>query len=436
MRRPTVLFINRVYPPDHGATGRMLRDLARGFARDGWEVTVLTTGPRGRKERDGTVLLHRLRAHGRKSMIHYALVWVRLLIAGLRTPRHDLVVSMTDPPMLVVAGSLIARAKKSRHIHWCQDLYPDLLPVVGVSLPEWLMGILTRRGRDAMRRCDRIVVIGRCMARSLTTRGLDPKKISVIPNWPDSELVSGRPAPMPQRIAVDVSALPVNAKPVEEQIRDRIEQKFRVLYAGNLGAAHPVATILDAAEILQHSHPDIQFVFVGDGPRFEELSSERARRGLDNIKLLPWQPPSRLRALMESGDVHLMSMTPDATGLLSPSKIYAALAIARPCVLVGPSTSEAGRLIEDFGAGRVVPQNDANGLAAAISQFRDDPQAWFNAHEGAQRAGELFVPAGSIEIWLEKAAALVALDQPGISLLTGHNRTEAAPPASQNDRAA
>src|SRR5687768_17300079 len=133
MRTPSVVFFNRVYPPVRGATGRLLRDLARAFARDGWEVTIVTTGSEYRKERDGPVRIVRLKPPlAGRSILSCGLIWLRMLWTGLCLPRHDLVVTMTDPPLFVAAGRLISRYRKSAHMHWCQDLYPDLLPALDI----------------------------------------------------------------------------------------------------------------------------------------------------------------------------------------------------------------------------------------------------------------------------------------------------------------
>lgn len=404
MRKPSVVFFNRVYPPGRGATGRVLRDLARAFARDGWDVTVVTTGPQSRKERDGAVRVVRLGVNSRRRMgvSFYLMVWMRMLVAGLSVSRPDLIITMTDPPLFVMAGRMIARIRKCKHMHWCQDLYPDLLPAIGVRVPPNVMQYFKINSRRAMKGCDKVVVIGRCMARHLTHSGMDAGRVAVIPNWPDIELMPdagsyaiANPPP--------ANTQPVNgARPYNELFRDT-EPKFRILYSGNIGRAHPVQTILDAAEILLNRYPDIEFVFVGDGPAFDRLAQERARRGLENIRFLPWQPVSRLRDLMESGDVHLISMHNDAAGLLVPSKLYSALAVGRPCILVGPGQSEAARIIQDFHAGSVVPQGQAEQLAQVIEAYRLSSEVWYGAHEGAAKAGRIFVPEESINAWLERA---------------------------------
>ncbi len=400
-QKPSVLFLNRTYPPGQGATGRVLRDLAQGFAKDGWDVTVLTCGPKAGEQKDGAVKVKRIKAGPAKTVFNYLMIWLRLLYVALKMPRHSLVVTMTDPPLLVVAGRFIARRKKSSHIHWCQDLYPDIMPVIGMKLPRFMMGWLRDVSRRAMKSCNRVIVIGRCMARHLAHTGLDMSKVTIIPNWPDREISS--PIPVTVNIANVANDRGQGTQHNGQPIYFDTEPKFRVLYAGNLGRAHPVATILEAASILQSQHPEIEFVFVGDGPVHERLALERAKRGLDNIRLLPTQPAERLRELMESGDVHLISMKPEAAGMLVPSKLYAALAAERPCILIGPEQSETARVIHDYHAGSVVPQGNPGALADTIRTYLTDGNVWFNAQQGAAQAGSQFQPDQSITSWLQNA---------------------------------
>ncbi|MEM7650724.1 MAG: glycosyltransferase family 4 protein [Pseudomonadota bacterium] len=411
MRRPSVLFINRVYPSANGqsgrgASGRVLRDLARSFAREGWQVTVITTGPKALSERDGAVRVIRVKGLDKpKGAFAYIWVLLKLMIAALKLPRTHMIVTMTDPPFLVVVGQIISALKKNRHMHWCQDLYPDVFPALGVRMPAFLMNFLKSRVRSAMRSCDKVIVIGRCMARHLSFDGFDPKQITVIPNWPDAELME---QPAEGEAEARAQDLAQNARPHEEQHKHG--PRFRVLYAGNIGRAHPIDTILDAAEILNESNPDIEFVFVGDGPRHDVVNAQRARRDLENIRLLPYQPSNRLRELMSSGDVHLVSMDEQAAGFIVPVKLYAALAVHRPCILVGPAHSETAKVIEDFKAGSVVSQGDAKFLAQDIRLLRENSDKWFAAHEGAKAAAEIFLPKESIKAWVERAYSVVDQD--------------------------
>lgn len=401
-QKPSVLFINRVYPPQKGATGRLLRDLALGFADDGWDVTVLASAREPRDRTDGPVKIQQVATSGDKTIFQYALVGMRLLKAARKMPRHDLIVTLSDPPMLVTLGASVARKSKAKHIHWCHDLYPDLLPVLGVHLPRSLQNYMHNNSRRAMKSCDRVIAIGRCMAKYLARTGVDHTKISVIPNWPDRELTQSErvsPAPVKEgafNIAPAGKALLIDSNP-----------KFRVLYAGTLGRAHPTATILAAAEILQKEHPEIEFVFVGEGEGHEDLATERTRLGLENMRFLPPQPLSNLKDLMESGDVHLVSMAHEALGMIVPCKVYSAIAARRPCIFLGPDKCETARLIQDHGAGMVIAQGEGPALAEAIKSYRLNGDQWFAAHQGAGRAATDCEAGTALKTWIKRARDII-----------------------------
>ncbi|PZQ43501.1 MAG: glycosyltransferase WbuB [Micavibrio aeruginosavorus] len=402
--KPSVLLINRVYPPSRGASGRVLRDLAKEMTRAGWSVTVLTTGDKSFSEKDGGITVYRAKAPmNPRGVISYARVLLSLYRAAMKQPRHDLVVTLTDPPLLVTVGRRFAKKKRCSHMHWCQDLYPDLFPSIGVKMPDFIMRALSRSARRSMNKSGKVIAVGRCMAKYLAHTGVETGRISMIPNWPDIELVD--PNRKVKRNDVRLKDNVPLARPAETLLRDD-SPRFRILYAGNIGRAHPMKAILEAAEHLS-SYPEIEFVFVGEGPNHDRLAAERARRGLQNIKLLPYQPASCLKDLMESGDLHLISMRDDAAGLLVPCKFYSAIAAARPTIYVGPADTEIGRMIRDYGCGAIVPQGDGQTLAQAIMYFRNDPDAWFSAQQGAEQAAADSRPVKSILSIMKEAETTI-----------------------------
>lgn len=391
--KPSVLLINRVYPPAKGASGRVLRDLAREMSRAGWQVSVLTTGEKTFSEKDGGVTVHRVSAPlNPRGIIGYARVLLKIWLASRKLARPDLIITLTDPPLLVTIGRRLAKKKRCAHLHWCQDLYPDLFPSIGVRLPNFVLRALSRTARRSMNKSGKVIAIGRCMAKYLAHTGVESNRISVIPNWPDLELVE--PANRSRKADFRIKENVPLARPPETLLRDD-SPRFRILYAGSIGRAHPMKAILEAAEHLS-IHPEIEFVFVGEGPQHDRLALERSRRGLQNIKLLPYQPASLLKDLMESGDIHLVSLRDDAAGMLVPCKFYSAIAAARPTIYVGPADTEVGRMIRDYGCGAIIPQGDGKTLAQAILYFRNDSDAWFHAQQGAEMAAADSRPVKSI----------------------------------------
>lgn len=403
MQRPSILFINRVYPPSSGATGRLLRELARSLAREGWRVTVVTTGDRNIRQRDGSVRIVRTKINGQpRTIFEYSRVLMKLARLAVKQDPHHIVVSMTDPPLAILAGRYAAKRLKARHIHWCQDMYPHLLPALGKAVPEFLMARAKQMVRKALASCDRIIVIGRCMAKTLSSEGGNPAQMTFIPNWPNFELVAAD-WPEAKFITEDelIEKSDVTIRPHHQQVKG--QRPFRVLYAGSIGMAHPLESILNLAQKAQQAALPVEFVFVGEGAGHEALARKRAQLGLNNIRQLPFQPAARLKQVMESGDVHLISMEEAAAGLLVPSKFYSALAVARPCLFIGPQACEVSKVIDEFGAGFHCRQGEDEALFAALKRYVEDAQCWISAQEGAQKAGRIFVPRESIKAWIERA---------------------------------
>ena len=384
--KPSILFINRAYPPVTGATGRLLHDLARHMVRGGHRVTILATDPKGASQKSrGPITLARVRGEDRPGAFGYLRILWRLYRAARKLPRHDVIITLSDPPLLYMAGNRIARARKSKHIHWCHDVYPDLLPVLGYPVSGRLLNFLVPRARAQLSACDRVVAISHCIQRHLVSHGLGIRKTSVIENWPDLELTEEKEAAAPSEPVE--KPLPHKATLRKRRLySDPAGQKFRVLYAGNIGRAHNMDAVIRAARILQKSNPEIEFVFVGKGPGFDALTLARSTHNLDNIRLMPPQPRAWLKGLMESGDLHLVVMRDDVAGMLLPCKFYSALAAARPVIFAGPAEADIAKIIAKTGAGKVVKPHDGKALATAIALLRSDADAWFAAQDGTRAA--------------------------------------------------
>ena len=387
------MLVNRVYPPRRGATGRLLQDLARALEQSGWKVSVVTTGEKKEMVVQQNITIYRVAGPDKcQKRIQYCAVWFKLLRQGLSLPRHDVVVTLTDPPMAVLIGWFVSWLRGGRHVHWCHDLYPDLFVPLGVKLSPILSRVLFFLSRRTMNNTAKVITIGRCMAKHLIATGVQKQKVSMIANWADFDVIAPKKTAGQATIKGDDRAL--------KDIRRDDDPKFRILYAGNIGRAHSVRAIIEAADLLSN-HKEIEFMFVGDQHVHNILARERGKRALENIKFMPYQPLDNLRALMESGDVHLVSMRTNAQGLLVPCKFYSGLTVGRPTIFLGPEQSELGCVIKEYHAGLVVPVRDSKKLAEAIYYLRSDGDAWFKAQDGALRAAQAYHPNLSLHKWVE-----------------------------------
>ena len=192
MRRHSILFLNRVYPPAEAASGQLLKQLAGKLAQAGWEVTVVTGRTDGaaqsetvagvRVERVGSLAFARA-SHWRRTLSYLSL-YPALLWRALRLPRAEVVVTMTDPPLLLALGPVLKWCKGSKLLHWAQDFYPEPAEKSSASPRAGLAARMLRRmSTAALRRIDRIVATSQGMKARLGECGISAESIDVIPNW-------------------------------------------------------------------------------------------------------------------------------------------------------------------------------------------------------------------------------------------------------------
>lgn len=379
--RIRILFVQRSIPPDHSAAGGLVLDLAQGLDSSRFDVTVLGSripadAPTWEKVGDTTILRVGPTRFSRTSvlsrLIGLAGAWISLAYRALRSDRPDVVVTTTDPPLNVVLGALVARYWRARHVHWAQDLYPDVA-VAGGLIREGsvIHGVLEACSEWAADSCERIVVVGGCMARRLRAR--HPGRLSQISNW--------------TRIAPGM----INSK-ISAEYRDRLGagSSLLVLYAGNLGVVHDFETLLDAAQIARQRNLEIVFGIVGNGPREQSLIEAARRRDLGNMTFLPSQPWEKYPSLLAAADVQVVSLRSEFRGLVVPSKIYDAAAAGRPIVFLGPQDCESADLVSEFECGSRIPNGAAEELVDCLSAWAIDARARTVMGENARKLAAHF----------------------------------------------
>lgn len=375
MPEARIIFLNRVYWPSTAATAQLLTDLAEGLAARGWPVHVITTGESS--SRHNGVTIHRTGAgeqHG--GMLSRALNYRRFQgaarhqLASVARP-GDIVVPMTDPPMLGAATARQALAQGARVVHWIQDIYPEIAAVHFGPLAGFFLAPLKTSRNSAWRSARTCVTLGDDMRQAVASQGVPGEQIALIPNWAPRELQA--PA---TRSAVEMC-----------RSRWDLNGKFVVAYSGNLGRVHEFATVLKAAERLR-TEPAVVFLFIGAGTRFEEISAIARTRGLENIRMLPPEPRETLAASLAAADVQLVTLLPEFSTLVYPSKLAGVLAAGRPVLFVGPPGGDIARLLQQEDCGASLAPGDAAGLAGTLTRWQGDAELMASLGSNARAAYE------------------------------------------------
>jgi colanic acid biosynthesis glycosyl transferase WcaI len=371
-----ICFFNRSYWPDQAATGQLLTELAEDLvARHGCEVTVVAGRPlhsarevgahRGAVTRETHNGVTILRANGTRlaparfagRAANYLTYFACAALAARRIGRPDVVVSLTDPPMLGLAARRAARRTGARFVFLCEDIFPEVAALLEDFHNELVNRTLDRINRSLLRDADAIVALGDRMRRRLVEeKGADPSRIAVIHNWADCEAITPRPKD--------------NAFAREHGLHDR----FVLMHSGNVGMSQNLDVLVAAAEKLA-SKERLVIAIVGGGARLGALEADVARRGLKNVRFFPYAAKARLHESFASADAFLVALKPGIEGYIVPSKVYGILAAGRPYIAALDPTSEPAAIVRDYGCGLLARPGDADALAAAIAAMYDDPSA-------------------------------------------------------------
>ncbi|NGP53790.1 glycosyltransferase family 4 protein [Thioalkalivibrio sp. XN8] len=285
-------------------------------------------------------------------MVTYLVGAVLLSLFG---PRAQLNFFLTQPPLFSSWGILLRAFRRQPYCCLVMDVYPDLAVRDGILKENGLATrLLAKVSGIVLRRADAVIVIGRCMREQLEKIGVAPARLELVQNWVNDAEVW----------AVDHE---------RNRLRDELGLggKFVILYSGNMGVSHSFSDVLEAARRLKEL-PDIVFLFIGDGSRRKEISEWQQRFGLENVRLLPFQPNERLAESLSLGDVHFLSLRAGFEGLAVPSKAYGALAAGRPILYQGESTGEIARMVLEEEIGCVVPLDDPDTLVTAVRRYYED----------------------------------------------------------------
>jgi glycosyltransferase involved in cell wall biosynthesis len=369
VRRPTLLIISQVYVPDPASVGQHVADAAAEMARRGYRVVVYASA-RGyddpsqrypsRELRDGVDVRRLPLSSFGKSSIAVRLIaqWIFLvqaIVRGLLTRGLVGVVVSTSPPFAGVAGVVIGRIRRCKVVYWVMDLNPDQMIALGMITERSLRARVFRAfNRAILRRADDVVVLDRFMAERVRGAADVGAKMSVMPPWPHEEVLG----------SVDHAVNPFRS-------RHGLQGKFVVMYSGNHSPANPITTVLDAAERLT-ADERLVFLFIGGGVGKKEVE-ERIARGASNVRSLPYQPLAELKYSLSAADLHVVSMGDGVVGIVHPCKVYGAMAVSRPILLLGPDPCHVSDLIEQHRIGRNVRHGDVGGCERAIRELAGAP---------------------------------------------------------------
>jgi colanic acid biosynthesis glycosyl transferase WcaI len=361
-RKPRLLVLNQYYWPGIEATAQLLTDLCEALAGVA-EVKVVTGVLHGHEDeprrlvhngveivRVPSTSFERSKLLARAS--NYVTYLTNALLSGLRGPRPDVVLCMTDPPIVADVALVVAKRYRVPLVVISQDVFPEIAVQLKRLENRVAMTLLRSLVSLYLRRADRIVAIGDTMRRRLEEKGAPPERVRVIPNW------------------IDTSRLEPHERANWWAEKRRVRDKFVVMHSGNVGHAQDLDSLVRAATFLRDLD-DLAIFIIGTGARHAELVALAELLEVEQVRFLYYQARDVLPLSLSAADVHVVGLAPGLAGYVVPSRLYGILAVARPVIVAADPDSETAQVVQRVGCGIVVPPGRPELLARAIRDAHD-----------------------------------------------------------------
>jgi glycosyltransferase involved in cell wall biosynthesis len=267
---------------------------------------------------------------------------------------------------------LACRLKGAKCLLLIHDVYPEVMIAAGmIRRTSFVAGVLAWLNKCLYRGADRIIVLGRDMAEVTERKlGAPDSKIVIIPNWADVTMVS----PCPRGENVMLKEL-------------KLQRKFVMQYAGNMGRTHGLEILAQAAQKLAEQK-DVHFVFIGSGHKIKWLETKAAEAKLTNVTFVGSRPRNNQNNFLNACDIAIVSFVSGMAGISVPSRMYNIMAAGKPILAVADTNSELAMVIAEEEIGWVVVPGDIDGLVRVIDEARVNPELLREMGKRARKAAE------------------------------------------------
>ena len=376
-----VLYLNAYFYPEDLASSYLGHNVREALAKSDVNIVLFAPTPsRGiskkiRKEYssskkseiwyDGRMHIHRFSIfrEGRNPLIRalrYILIIIKLYNRSIfdgDAKNCDVMFIPSTPPIMGWMAARIKKHSKIPFVYNLQDIFPDSLVGTGLAKRDGLLWKIGRKIEDyTYKNADKIIVISQDFKRNIMAKGVPEEKIEVIYNWVDQNAIT-----------------PV--KDEENELFDEFGicmEKFRVVYAGNLGNAQNIDIIVNAARRLK-DNSQIEFVVFGTGGLEDEIKATKAKEQLDNLKILPLQPYERVSKVYGLGHLCIVACKPGLGGAAMPSKTWSIMSSGR-AVLANFDEGELKEIVENNHCGVFTKADDLEGFVQAIKELSQQPE--------------------------------------------------------------
>lgn len=359
------------------STGYLMVDIVNAYVQSGkydrvelfaGEINIRPSVP------DSSVHVIKTVKYDKSSTLKRLLTWVgafvHLLWVVWRRSKHCHLVLVSNPPLNVFVP-LFTRKKFSFIVY---DLYPDSLFSQGFVkrnsfLGRWWM----TKNKQIFAKADCVFTLSEDMKKAVA-QYVAEDKIKIVYNWAHNEHIR-----------------PIDKKENFFLTDLKLQDKFIVLYSGNMGMTHDIDVLVDVADRLKENEK-IHFLFIGEGAKKAVVEEKVARYGLKNCSVLPYQPLEVLPYSMGAADLAVVTTDAKQSGLSVPSKTYTYLATGAALLCLAEDNTELARLTRERRIGRCFVSQDLGGIAGYILQMVSDRRLLQEYKDNSRKTSLMYTP--------------------------------------------
>lgn len=360
--------------PEQEASSHLTRDLTTAFLAHGFTIeNYVPTPTRGvsnevrRKYKKikyeelegGKIIIHRFamfpeRKNSIQRAIRYILVNMIQYFKSYHAKGVDLIYAASTPPTQGLLCGLVKKHLKVPFVYDLQDIFPDSLVNAKMTTKGSIIWKIGRKIEDfTYRNADKIIVISEDFKRNIMEKGVPENKIEIIPNWINTDEV-----------------YPIERK--NNILFDRYNfdrNRFYVCYSGNLGHSQNLELLVEVAEEINLTMPEVMFVLIGEGAAKNDLELLMKKKNLENIVILPFQPYEDIAHVFSLGDVGLIISKQGIGGSSVPSKTWGIMAAGRPILASFDVNSELAHVISATNSGIVAEAGNKEQFIEALKKI-------------------------------------------------------------------
>ena len=379
----TYIFINQ-------ATRYLFIDIINCFASKGCKVELYAGEIReGNVRVDDSIKKHLYTRYDSstpfKRLVTFILFTLQVFFKLLfRKKRSIRLILVTTPPFLPFIGIFFNKLFGIPFDLIVYDLYPDVFINFGIFKKDsWPIRYWNRLNISLYHRVTKVFTLSLAMAEGLIAQGCKPSKIITVSNWVDTSYI--KPVEKTQNIFIQ---------------EYHLENKFVVLYSGNMGATHDLETLIDVAELLKEQE-DLLFLIIGEGVKKQKIEKIIQEKKLKNVLLLPLQPSALLPYSLTAGDLAYITLDSGAENASVPSKLFYMLAAGCGILSVASAHSELGILTKRFNFGSIFKPGDIKNIGAFILDCKINSEKLIGFQENARKASFHFTPKNAEQFYKE-----------------------------------